>query len=228
MPGDFLAIAEANLVNWLANFSNKLTANPTEYSVTAAQALAMSTKYNSYNLAYSMTTEPDTRTHPKIIAKNEAKSAAIAEVRMLARIIQASPTVTNQMRADLGLPVRDVDPTPWPIPSAPPLLQIEKVVGRTVHIRLIDAANPTERGKPQYVQGASVFSFVGAQAPVDIADWKFETNTTRTTYPVEFPATVPTGAQVWLTAFWYNARGESGPACTAVPTNVITGVAQAA
>lgn len=220
--------AQGPLLAFAQNMSNKLTMNPTEYSVTAAQALSLSTKLDLYSLAYQAITEPDSRTHPKIVAKNEAKSALIAEIRMLARIIQASPTVTNQMRADLGLPIRDVAPTPWPVPAQAPLLSIVKVVGRTVHIRLIDVLNPTERGKPQYVEGASVFSFVGAEAPADIADWKFESNTTRTSYAVEFPASVPTGAQVWLTAFWYNGRGESGPACTAVPTNVITGVAQAA
>jgi hypothetical protein len=37
---------------------------------------------------------------------------------------------------------------------------------------------------------------------------------------VTFGPPVPPGAKVWLTACWYNPRGELGPAATAVYTHI--------
>jgi hypothetical protein len=61
---------------------------------------------------------------------------------------------------------------------------------------------------------------VGATAAADISAWKFEGNTGRTNVEVVFPSTVAAGAVVWLTAFWFNGRKQSGPACAPVSTNV--------
>ncbi len=77
-------------------------------------------------------------------------------------------------------------------------------------------------GKPAGVSGASIFSYVEATAPSDISAWKFEGNTGKTAVVV-FPNTTAAGATVWLTAFWFNPRKQSGPACTPVSTNVQRG-----
>ena len=78
------------------------------------------------------------------------------------------------------------------------------------------------------VDGASVFSFVGAAAPTDESAWKFEGNTTRTVVNVLFPNTVAAGAKVWFTAFWFNPRAQRGPASAPVGTNIPGGGAMAA
>ena len=118
--------------------------------------------------------------------------------------------------------------TPIPVPSSAPDIDIVSVSGRSVKIRLHDAASPTRRGKPPLVSGAAVFSFVGATAPTDPAQWKFEGNMTRTVVNVVFPGTVAAGAQVWITAFWYNPRAQQGPGTPAVGTNLAGGAAMAA
>ena len=76
--------------------------------------------------------------------------------------------------------------------------------------------------------GATVLSYVGAEPPDALGSWKFEGNTGRTTGEVVFPDTVAPGAKVWLTAFWFNARKQSGPACAPVGTNVQFGISMAA
>ena len=35
---------------------------------------------------------------------------------------------------------------------------------------------------------------------------------------------IPAGETVWLTAYWYNPRRETGPSCEAVCTEIRTGV----
>ena len=64
--------------------------------------------------------------------------------------------------------------------------------------------------------GASVFSFVGATPPVGVFGWNFEGNTGRTIIDAQFAGTLAPGTVVWLTAFWYNPRAESGPGCSPV------------
>jgi hypothetical protein len=45
---------------------------------------------------------------------------------------------------------------------------------------------------------------------------------------VEFPADAANGATVWLTAFWFNPRAQSGPACQPISTNIPGGLSMAA
>src|SRR5438067_1011799 len=90
----------------------------------------------------------------------------------------------------------------------------------TVRIRLYDIASVAMRGKPPGVNGAAVFSHVGETAPTDIGAWQFQGNTGKTNMDVVFPNTIAPGAKVWLTAFWFNGRKQSGPACNPVSTNL--------
>ena len=69
-----------------------------------------------------------------------------------------------------------------------------------------------------------MFSFVGSAPPADIGQWVFQGSSTRTTFEVEFPATVPAGSQVFLCAFWFNPRSQSGPACQPISAYLAGGV----
>ena len=63
-------------------------------------------------------------------------------------------------RAALGITVPDLDPPPVPPPEAAPQLDIVEVVGRTVKVRLRNAATG-KRKKPEGVATATVLSYVG-------------------------------------------------------------------
>ena len=138
---------------------------------------------------------------------------------MLAKLVQAAPLVTDAQKFSLGLNVRAA-PTPVPPPSTSPNLDVVSVTAWTVKIKLHDAASGKKRGRPPGVKGVAVFSCVAAAPPTDLNDWHFEGNTGKTTIDVAFSNTVASGAKAWLTAFWFNPRMESGPACTPVPVTV--------
>lgn len=232
MAESYLPAREADLLAFAQNMDNLITAAPATYGLTAPQATAFSILYTNYANALQLATNPPTRTPPAIVAKNDAKAALIdgpGGIRELARIVQATPSVTNQAKADLGLTVRDGEPTPVPVPKGPPDIAIESVLNRTVRIRLRDMDNPDRRGKPDGVRGASVFMWVGSdEPPADPMEWSFFGNTTKTLFDVEFPQTIAAGTKVWLTAFWYNTKAEAGPPATAVSTRFSDGMAQAA
>jgi hypothetical protein len=211
---------EADLISSASNFDAKITASATTYGLTSAQATAFHTTLQNFITARGVAQDPLTRSPANIVAKNSAKVLLVSSYRQLAGIVQRFPGTTNFMRADLGLPLRNGEPTPIPPPSAAPLIEVKSVSGRTAKIRLIDTFNPTRRGKPAGVSGAAVFSFVGASAPAELADWKFEGNTGRTTFNVLFPASVVAGATVWITAFWFNPRKQAGPVADAQSANL--------
>lgn len=223
MAKDFLPHRDPELLAWSANFSAMITATPTAFGLTAPQATAYAALHAAYAAALETATEPATRTRGAVAAKNDARSPLKAEARELARIIQAFPTITTEQRIDLGLNPRDNGPSPINPPEEPPVLEVVAAIGRTLKLKL-RALGADNRGKPDGVDGATVLSYVGATAPADISLWRFEGSTTRTAFDVEFPATVAAGAQVWVCAFWFNPRSQSGPACQPVTAYLAGGV----
>ena len=75
-------------------------------------------------------------------------------------------------------------------------------------VELLQGAS--RRGKPAGVAGAMVFTFVGAAAPATMDQWQFAGNVTRPTVELPF-GTSASGDTVHITAYWTNAKGESGP-----------------
>lgn len=231
MGASYIPNRDADLVGFAQNLSTKLTATPTAYGITAAQATAFDALFVSFRNAFFTIQDPSTSSAPFVAAKNTAKEALIENangIRALVALIQAHPGITDEQLLDLRLTVRDREPTPLPPPATAPVLEIVSNVARTVKIRLHDSTSANRRGKPAGVQGATIFSFVGDEAPSDLKEWKFEASTTRTVLDVEFPVSVADGAKVWLTAFWYNPRAQSGPACAPVSTRILGGLSMAA
>ena len=215
----FIPARDANLVAWSNNFNTLISATPTAFGLVAAQATAYATLNTAFDTAYNTIKNNTTRSPANILAKNAAKKTLITSARQLAGVIQKYPSITNSQRSALGLTVPS-KPSPVPPPSAAPALEIGAVSGYTVKIKLHDSASGSKRGKPPGVSGASVFSFAGATPSADLSSWKFEGNTSKTAVSVVFANTLAAGAQVWLTAFWFNAKKQSGPPCVPVNTNL--------
>lgn len=222
MPS-YLPSREADLVTWSNNFDALITASAPTYGLTVAQASDYRGLHNAFVSAYQIANDNSTRTPSSVTTKNDAKEALVNGehgIRQLVGIVQNYPGTTNTLRQDLQITVPDTEPTPVPPPSSPPIVEVKDVYGREVTLRLQDSTTSSGRAKPSGVSGATILSYVGDDPPVDPADWKFEGNTTRTTYSIEFPITVAPGAKVWLTAFWFNPRQQSGPAATPIYTYI--------
>jgi hypothetical protein len=127
----------------------------------------------------------------------------------------------------LGLTLRDASGGDAPVvrtPERPPLVGVVKVMGKSVRVRVSDRDSLRRRGKPAGIAGAAVFTAAGDLPPAKLADWSFQANITRPLVDVHFDAEVPAGGKVWIMAFWYNPRGQRGPASMPVCTRVGDGV----
>jgi len=220
MAVSFFPNADAAALAWAQHFSSMITASATTYGLTAAQATAYAALVTSYQTALAAS-EPTVRSKTTTAAKNQAKATLKLSSTQLANIIYGQPTVTDAQKIALGLTVR-ATPTPVPPPGNPPSLDIVSVVGRTVKIRVHNDAS-SKRARPAGVTGTTVFSYVGATPPADITAWVFQGSNSRTVVDVAFDSTVAPGSAVWLTAFWYNGKGQAGPACAPVSTYLAGG-----
>ena len=218
---------DSDLAAWSINFNTRITATPVTFGLTAGQATAYTTLHAAFIAAYNAASADGARSKSLVTAKETAKAALLVYARELYGFVQANTTVSDADKNLLGVTVKAA-PTPVPPPSDPPALDIVSVTGRTVRIRLHDSTDASRRGKPVGVNGAAVFSFVGATPPSGTSTWKFEGNTGKTLVDVTFPDSVAPGAQVWLCAFWFNQSKQSGPACDPMSTNVQFGSAMAA
>lgn len=222
MPSStYLPSREGELVTWSANMSALLAADPVIYGLTLGQATDFATLQTAYADAYTIANNDSTRTPASIVTKNDAKEALIngpGGIRELVDIIQAFPGTTNTMRANLQITVRDTEPSPIDPPASAPVLEVMKVWGRQVTVRIKVTADSETRGKPEGVAGATVLRAVGENPPSNEEGWKFVGNTGRTSYTFNLPDTVEPGSKVWITAFWFNPRKQSGPGATPVYT----------
>ncbi len=217
MTTPYLNPSDEGVRNWADNFSSRISAeaDPGVLGLDAVQVSAYAALQMDYDTKFTLATQPTTRGGATILAKNLAKKPLVSESRKLAMIVTNHPGVTDQQRYDLGLTVRDNEPTPVPVPSTAPTIDVKSMDGWTLSFRLHDG-DATSRAKPTGVKGATIFSYVGDEAPVDVEAWKFEGNITKTDSKVVFPSTLAPGTKVFLTAFWFNTRAESGPAAMPV------------
>lgn len=222
---DYLPARDADLNNWALNFNTMLAAGGPGgiYGLSSAQITAFAALFSTWTTAYNASQAGPTRGPAATQTKNDARAAMVngpGGIRELVAIIQANPATTDTQRQELLITIRDTEPTPIPVPSLAPQIDLKPPVMRTLTMRLHNEASLGHKGKPQGVDGAIVFAHVGPMppAPQDIHLWTFQTNTKKTTVEIEFPSSVAPGSVVWVTAFWYNPRGESGPPAPAVYT----------
>jgi hypothetical protein len=222
-----LPSTDSGLQSFAQNMSTHLTASPTSFGCTTSDATSLASATADYVAALS-SCDPAIRTRPAVVLKNTKGQELRNLIKLLALKIQGTPTVTDTQKASIGLALPNT-PTPIPAPSFAPAVDATSVNGRTVELHIHDSEE-SRRGKPPFVAGAMVFSFVGTEAPADPAAWKGEGITTRTRFQIVFPATVPAGAQVWITAQWYNSKAQTGPAAVPITTYLQGGgsVAEAA
>ncbi len=221
---------DAPLAEWSTNFESRGDAAPADFALTAPQMTQYTTLHTAFISAYNVAKAEGSRSKALVQAKDDAKWALIPYARQLYGLIQASGAVTNENKTLIGVVVRDAVPTPQPPPAQSPSVTILSVTGRVVRCKLVDRQWPNSRRRPPTADGATVLSYVGASPPPsDSPQWKLEGQSGRTSFLVQFPDSVEPGTACWVTAMWYNRRGQYSPACEPVQTYLQIGpTAQAA
>ncbi len=212
------------MLNWSRNFAAMISAAPGVYGLTPAQAASFAALQSAYASAYTIARKPESNSRTNILIKNDARLNLLdgpGGAWELVRLIQANPNLTDGQRTGLGLQPVDRHRSRVGPPASPPDMHILGVAGRAIKVRLRDVDHSERRGKPDGVEGAVILYHVGQTFPADAGQWRFAMLTARPLFEFELPWEVPAGSKVWLGAFWFNARKQSGP--TATPRSTIVG-----
>ena len=210
---------DADLNNFAGNFARVITASPTTYGLTIEIAAEFTALQEAFASAYLRQADPMTKGPAAAFAKKEAKAALLASLRPLCKVAGNFPGVTPEQRQALGLPAPDRTPTSIPAPGEAPLLEILSTDGHQSRVRL-SSRDSERRSKPEHVTGAQLFLHVGNTIPVGNDAWTYFGSYTKTDFTVNLPSHLAPGTTVWLTAQWYNAKAETGPAARPTSTQV--------
>ena len=214
---DYLPRRDLELVAWAERFAARLVADPPAYGISPADAAALQTLCADFASAMTAATNPITRTAPAVARKNSARAALVGRIRQIARIVRAHPPVADAARIDLGLTPRSATPPPSGRPQSRPLLSAKTLADNRVRLRLCDDGGTMRRGKPPGTVGAVLLIKIGGDPPDAPGQCAYAGIVTTALHTLILP---PAAARqdVWLTARWFNLRGEEGPPAAPVRT----------
>lgn len=208
---NYIPQRDADARDWYNNFNVVVAANLAALGLVAGDASPINAAAGTYSTAYTVAVNPSTRNASTVAAKDAAKANASFVIRPFAQRIQANPNVTNLLRVQLGLTIRDRAPTRNPAPVTQPLLNVVNATPGVHLVRFADSASPAARRKPPLVTSMQLFEAVtdGDPAPdpsVAVFVGNFGRNPIRTD---QDPLNV--GKTATYFARWMNRRGEVGP-----------------
>ncbi len=212
---DYMPSRETDLLSWSRNLANKLLAGPGDYGLTSQQVADYDEVQLAFANAYSVVHDPMTRCKPNIEAKNHRRKALIGASRSLVAVMQAWPEMTNAKRDLLDIPIRDRDLTPIGPPTETPSLEVLRVQGNLISLRVRPSGSETG-ARPEGVRGVRLWKFVGEDSPSDPREYVFAGSSTNTRPQIMMPEGTPANTKVWIIAAWFNPRDQAGPACPAV------------
>ncbi|MEM1011763.1 MAG: hypothetical protein AAGI46_06025 [Planctomycetota bacterium] len=216
---DFLDTSDDGLRNFVTNFSQHVAANA-ELLGLVDEAPEYAQRVSTYVMQLQAADHHETRGPKSIWLKNQTKKLLIAETRKYAKQVVGLVDVPDELKLDMGLNVPTGERTRIPRPTQTPIVKVKLGEGRQIIVDLLQSAS--RRSKPNGVTGATIFTHLGPVAPASIAEWNYGEQVTRTRTTVDFPPS-PTGDTAWISAFWTNAKGESGPSSAPVSINLPAG-----
>jgi hypothetical protein len=207
---DFVPGPDAEYLAFVQNMSTLVTASPTSYGLLAADAVALAALVGVFATLMTTVSSTLTKTPRATIDKNTARAQLTAEIRMLARRVQSTPSVTAGQKLSLGITVPDHTRSPAAVPTTRPLLTVIGLTSRNLKFRMVDESTPLKRAKLPGIDSAEVYSFVGTTPPLELSGWVYRGVFRKSEFNLAFDGT-QIGQLAHVKAVWKNTRGESGP-----------------
>ncbi|MEM7807912.1 MAG: hypothetical protein AAF561_07370 [Planctomycetota bacterium] len=215
---DYLPNRIADLIEWCVSFVANIAPEPSDYGVDPTAFTAYQGILTDTQTLVGMASNPHTRTGPVVEEQQEKLRELRTATRALVRQIQARPETTDFQRRTLGITVPDRTRTERPAPTEEPVVTISECQRHMVAIKI--RREDGRAGKPAGINGMNVYYAVSPTVPTHIGGWTHAGQATRMNHTIAMPLDVPAGATIWVTANYYNGRGEVGPLAAAATTNL--------
>lgn len=215
MSPDYIPAKVADKALWIANFSALLTAVPTDYGLTAPNALAVQNAADDFAASYAVSSNPATRTAPAIAQTNLDLAAVVGIIRPYAVRIAANPSVSDLNKGNIGVTIRSTVRTPIPPPTTSPAITLESGESLVHNLRYNDATTPTSKAKPFGSIGIELFAAVGVAAAVDPSVAPYKGTYTKSPLQVQFQSgdrgKIATYFARWVTRAGAGGKAAAGP-----------------
>ena len=206
---DFFPTRNADLLEWLKNFSTVVAAKASAWSIPVQTASALAAKVAAYETIYEAATG-ENGTRALTLEKNEKRDELKAEVRNIKnKHIDYNEAVSDPDRERLGLPIPDRNPTPKPRPAGRPLLEVMPSNNRQHTVSALNQATG-KKIRPDDAHGVRYAWEIRDDAPANAGDLRHSVFRVKTTEVFDYDE-AERGKKVFYAACYENAKGEAGP-----------------
>jgi hypothetical protein len=203
-----LPLNEEGLLDWGENFTSQVVINAEALQIPAKEATDVQTSFNTFKALHTQAKGP--AGNPIITAeKNAAKEEFIRLVREMINFRFANPIITDAMRVQYGLHVKDATHTPHGIPTTRPDFTLSDKDFRRLKVDFRDQ-DATSKAKPYGMSGAVISWSVLDHPPADGGELTKAILATRTPHTLEFTEE-ERGQTVYVALQWQNNKGQKGP-----------------
>ncbi|MBI4835368.1 MAG: hypothetical protein HY811_11215 [Planctomycetes bacterium] len=122
--------------NFQGNFVNRVVANAVTWGIPPADVMAIGARRMSYEPLYTAAQNKTTRTRADVLAHRQSRELYEKEIRTMARqYLMNSPLVSDTDRVNLGLTVRDTEPSPGAPITTVPIIGLKGLGGGDIEVR---------------------------------------------------------------------------------------------
>ena len=210
MPAGFIPTQDAEALAFFQTFAAGISANPSAYSLVAADATAIDNAVDLFASSYAIAVAPATRTAVTINTKDEARASAETIVRQYAAQIKVNNGVSDSNKIAIGVRPVNTSRNPVPPPATFPLLNIVGNTPGVQTLRYSDSATPDSAGKPGGALNLQLFRSIGTAPASDPEQADFVAAVTKNPIAVDFD-TADDGKVATYFARWATRTGEVGP-----------------
>jgi hypothetical protein len=224
---NFIPRPDGDCAAWAVQFAGGCDAEQSKLGLAGKQVTDIKIAVDAFVNALNAHTAAQRAAESARQTKDAQRAALEQLVRPYVRVFQSAPGVTDAIRAELGITVRDTSKTPSPTPTSAPVVQVESGQRLTHRLKFTDGAertgSPTRRGrggKPPGTIGAEVWlALTPPHEPAPPLNpptpgagglYKFLSVSSRGNLQTDFPS-AEAGKTAYYALRWVSTRGEKGP-----------------
>jgi hypothetical protein len=153
----YIPLRDDDFFNWQGNFVNLVVANATAWGIPPAEVTALTDRQTEFEPLYTTAQNKTTRNRADVLAFRQSRKIYEKEIRALAKsYLMFNHLVTDEDRMDMGLTIRDTEPSPHPAITDVPIIGLKGLGGGDIEVR---CRVETDQTRPSMHPDANVVDY---------------------------------------------------------------------
>lgn len=212
MGKDYIPNSDGEFDSWQKAFIAYVSANAAALGLSPADVASLTSKQILWETDYATNTTAQNAARSACKAKDGSREGLEGTMRSVVRRIQANPTVTDEQRKAMNIPVHDETRTMTTAKAAAtrPIGVVDTSERLRHTIRFYDDATPNKRAKPDGVMGCEIWVKLGDPIPLDGSQCQFLALDTASPYVTDYEGKYG-GIKAHYLLRWVTSHGDKGP-----------------